>query len=243
MGKMIDLTGKVFGRLTVLEPTDQRRGSAVVWKCKCICGNEVYVARHNLLQATTLSCGCLKSENITKINKESTKDITGKKYGRLTAIEPTEKRFREYVIWKCKCSCGKEALVSLRNLTNGTTLSCGCLASELASKKSAERFADFRENNYIAGTRLDTITNTKLNKNNTTGYKGVYLRKKDDKYVSYIKFQGKRYFLGGHDTKELAYEARKEAEDKLYGDFLKWYNEIYKKEEGNTDGLEQIGKS
>ena len=36
-----DLTGKRFGKLTVLEPTDQRVRDAVVWRCRCECGNEM----------------------------------------------------------------------------------------------------------------------------------------------------------------------------------------------------------
>lgn len=38
-----DLTGKRFGKLTVLEPTEQRVRDAVVWRCRCECGNEIFV--------------------------------------------------------------------------------------------------------------------------------------------------------------------------------------------------------
>lgn len=39
MGKIKDLTGEVFGRLTVLGMTPERRNRQVVWKCQCECGN------------------------------------------------------------------------------------------------------------------------------------------------------------------------------------------------------------
>ena len=43
MGKFIDLTGKRYGRLTVIEKTDQRANGSVVWRCQCDCGNECFV--------------------------------------------------------------------------------------------------------------------------------------------------------------------------------------------------------
>lgn len=226
MGKFKDITGKVFGRLTVIEPTKQRQHGAVIWKCKCQCGNdEVYASRANLEQGYTSSCGCLKSEIVSKISKETKpKDIKGQKFGRLTALESTDKRDNGYVVWQCICECDNETYVNIHNLVSGNTLSCGCLNSEIAKENAVKNISKHKENNYVAGTRLDFIKSNKPNKNNTTGYKGVYLRKKDGKYTAQIEFQGKRYFLGSYNTKEEAAEVRKEAEQKLYGDFLEWYN-------------------
>lgn len=52
----IDMTGQKFGRLTVIERAGSRRSDgASVWKCKCECGNEVLVARPNLIQGNTKS--------------------------------------------------------------------------------------------------------------------------------------------------------------------------------------------
>lgn len=227
MGKFKDLTGKVFGRLTVIEATTQRKQGAVVWKCMCECGNEAYASRSNLEQGYVLSCGCLQAENVSQRSKlRQTKDITGQKFGRLTAIAPTHKRDSGYIVWKCKCECGKENIyVNSHNLISANTLSCGCLNAEIAKENAIRNISKFKEENYVAGTRLDAIDNKKLNKNNTTGYKGVYFRRKDSKYIAHIEFQGERYFLGS-GTKEEAIILRKEAESKLYGDFLKWYNSI-----------------
>ncbi|MCB2300421.1 hypothetical protein [Clostridium tagluense] len=226
MGAFKDLTGKVFGRLTVIKATKERKQGAVVWECKCECGNETYVSRSNLEQGNTLSCGCLQAENVAKRSKlRQTKNITGQKFGKLNAIEPTGKRDNGYIVWKCKCECGKENIyVNLHNLTSKNTLSCGCLNAEIAKENAVKNISKFKEENYVAGTRLDIIDNKKINKNNTTGYKGVYFRRKDSKHIAHIEFQGKRYFLGS-GTKEEAIILRKEAESKLHGDFLKWYYE------------------
>ena len=57
-------------------------------------------------------------------------DLRGMKFGRLTAIEPSENRGRGRVIWRCICECGNETNALNYNLLNGHTLSCGCLRKE-----------------------------------------------------------------------------------------------------------------
>ena len=72
--------------------------------------------------------------------------IPGQRYGRLTIIKEVE----PYVTPKgkparqvlCKCDCGNESILPLARLTNGITVSCGCLQSESVktlSKRYEER--------------------------------------------------------------------------------------------------------
>lgn len=230
MGKFKNIAGQKFGRLTAVRATEERKQGAVVWECLCICGKTAYVSRPKLEQGHTLSCGCLQAENVSMRNKlRQTKDITGQKFGRLTAIRATENRDNGYVVWECTCDCGnKGSYVNTHNLINGNTASCGCLAKELAKENAPKNLCKYLEENYIEGTRLDFLDSNKINKNNTTGFKGVYLRKKDGKYISKIYFKNKRYFLGSYETKEEAYSARLLAEKELHGEFLKWYKAKFK---------------
>jgi len=62
------------------------------------------------------------------------KDISGQRFGRLVAIEPTEKRQRRSIAWLCLCSCGKVCEINSYHLRSGHTQSCGCLVKELAKK-------------------------------------------------------------------------------------------------------------
>lgn len=64
-----DLKGQRFGKLVVLEITEQRNRGAVVWKCQCDCGNTVYVSSKNLQGGDTQSCGCLKSKGELRIEQ------------------------------------------------------------------------------------------------------------------------------------------------------------------------------
>lgn len=64
-GKINNLEGQKFGRLTVLEITDRRIGGNVVWLCVCECGKQTEVKAGNLQSGMTKSCGCLRSEKST----------------------------------------------------------------------------------------------------------------------------------------------------------------------------------
>jgi len=57
-----DLTGKKFGRLTVVERLGTAKNRKVIWLCKCDCGNTTNVQSDKLLSGETTSCGCARVE-------------------------------------------------------------------------------------------------------------------------------------------------------------------------------------
>jgi len=59
-------------------------------------------------------------------------NLSGRKFGRLTAIKDAGRDTRGRVLWSCECDCGKEAIVLAERLRNGDTKSCGCLHTERA---------------------------------------------------------------------------------------------------------------
>lgn len=65
--KLIDLTGQVFGRLTVLRREKQEKGDPK-WICLCECGKEKGVTANNLNNGKVKSCGCLKSQMVAEKN-------------------------------------------------------------------------------------------------------------------------------------------------------------------------------
>ena len=60
---MEDLTGRIFGRLTVIEEAEWKKGTSY-WRCKCECGNETVVKYGYLISGHTKSCGCLQKTQI-----------------------------------------------------------------------------------------------------------------------------------------------------------------------------------
>ena len=65
MPKMVDHTGKRYGRLLVIGHSHKNNHKEHVWECLCDCGNITSVRRGGLTSGDTRSCGCLKSE-VTK---------------------------------------------------------------------------------------------------------------------------------------------------------------------------------
>lgn len=64
----IDLKGRHFGRLTVME-RGQLIGKIRKWRCKCDCGSIVEVSADNIIRRVAKSCGCLKREIIGALNR------------------------------------------------------------------------------------------------------------------------------------------------------------------------------
>ena len=67
--KIKDLTGLIFDNLTVLEIAGRANDRHVLYKCRCICGNETLVNGNNLITGKVRSCGCIKSYGEYKIIK------------------------------------------------------------------------------------------------------------------------------------------------------------------------------
>jgi hypothetical protein len=71
MPKFVDLTGKIVGRLTVINRVENNRHKQIVWLCECSCGNTTKVVSSRLNKQKTLSCGCYRMEqciNAVKIS-------------------------------------------------------------------------------------------------------------------------------------------------------------------------------
>lgn len=73
---MIDLQGKQFGRLTVLERTVSPNNKAR-WVCRCTCGSKMVASGDLLRNGTVKSCGCLRREMGVERGKASRKHGEG----------------------------------------------------------------------------------------------------------------------------------------------------------------------
>lgn len=62
MSKFIDITGKRFNRLVVIERANNAKGGIPVWKCLCDCGKTTFVRGSNLKNGAVKSCGCLRND-------------------------------------------------------------------------------------------------------------------------------------------------------------------------------------
>ena len=212
-----DLTGRKFGRLTVIREAERKNPVRRYWLCRCQCGRETVVDGSHLISGHTKSCGCWRKE----FSKEKSRDIRGMRFGRLTALREAAPEEGGSGVWKCRCDCGKEIFCSKDSLMRGNTRSCGCLREETRRENMKNAI------HFVEGTCLERIASRKTCSNNTSGQRGVY-RRENNRWRACIGFKGKVYNLGTYEEYEDAVRARQKAEHELYDAFLSEYkgNEV-----------------
>ncbi len=156
------MIGQRFDRWAVLRRADMSDTGMACWHCVCDCGIEKIVQQHNLVSGQSRSCGCLKRE----MSWARSRDITGQRFGRLTAIRMTvrgtKKPQRRNERWLLRCDCGNETETTKTAVVNGYTQSCGCLQAEVSQqsgKKNATHGhtrAKRRSSEYIAWCNMHT---------------------------------------------------------------------------------------
>ena len=126
-----DLTGKRFGKLVAIEPTDKKKNGYVIWRCLCDCGNVTMLPSRYLKNGWTTDCGCVENRRYH--------DLTGKRFGKLvvtnvakeTLPDGTKQEVRTRdgrVMWDCTCDCGNKIRVPGSQLLAGYRKSCNCLS-------------------------------------------------------------------------------------------------------------------
>lgn len=154
MGAFINLTGKRFGRLIVIERTSNK-GSK--WRCACDCRTIKDIEAYSLRKGLTTSCGCYNRE---KVSQTRSIDLTGRRFGRLLVRSILTKRSNSgFIRWLCQCDCGNLKAIIGGSLTSKITQSCGCLQVERSRINMREIG---KTNKGIIGNRLTHgKTNTK----------------------------------------------------------------------------------
>ena len=151
MAKMINLIGQQFGELTVIKRAPNKN-NRVMWMCKCKCGNEIEVRGDQLRGNITKSCGCLHKKTAAITGKNNFKDLTNKKFGKLTALKPIYNAEKKKYNWLCKCDCGNNVIVLGTSLTSGNTQSCGCIKS--IGELNIQQLLNQNNINYIFQSRI-----------------------------------------------------------------------------------------
>lgn len=163
MSKLQDLTGLRFGRL-VVKCIDRNKKKPTRWICKCDCGNEISVMGQSLKNGHTKSCGCIIF-----------KDLTGKKFGRLTVVNRADSRIdpsgKPVTMWNVQCDCGKKLCVEGASLRSGNTQSCGCLNREIVKLANTKHGKSYNRLYWV----WNGIKNRCYNKN-CSGYKNYGAR-------------------------------------------------------------------
>lgn len=227
-----NLSGLTFGRLSIIKQAEDYISPSGVhltqWLCKCSCpeGKEVIALGCNLTKGLTKSCGCLRRENSSNMCKNPNDYEVQEDY----VIMYTHKDEPFYVdledFWKVKDICWRknEDGYIVGNVNGKSTrihrLIMGAPKGfDVDHRYGKQTRHDNRKYNLRIVTRSQNNVNKDTPKNNTSGITGVSKHSQCDKWTANVWQNNKPIYLGLFNTKEEAIAARKEAENKYYGEF------------------------
>lgn len=209
--------GKRFGRLTVVDyEKDYLNKNRYRYICQCDCGNTHTAIASDLIRGMTRSCGCFRKEFHTK---RMTEDITGQKFGELTAIRKVsggrEQGDTGRVKWLFQCSCGKEIIAMAVNVKHGKTKSCGHIGKSIAEYEIGKWLTEHKVNfEYEAS--FDNLRNNKTKRK----YKFDFKIFRPDGSFFLIEHQGMQHFIARKDNENFGKQQR-EVTDKIKKGYCK----------------------
>lgn len=238
-----DLISKRFGRLTVLEYAGTKmygESSHALWKCICDCQKDLpeediqytYTTTNSLTTGNTTSCGCYWKERAAEANhKKKTPNKYEKRDGyyigytsKGEAFYVDEEDYEKvkdykwyfskdgYVVATITC----DEIILMHRLIMGLSEGDNRIVDHIRGSESTN---DNRRYNLRITGRSENQMNRRMQRNNTSGVIGVYLNKRNGKWVADICAKNKKYHLGEYVRLEDAANARRKAEDILHGDF------------------------
>lgn len=243
MNKRIkDLTNQKFGRLSVVK-FDKTKNNYAYWWCLCDCQLElpeeerelVSIRGHHLSTGNTKSCGCLQKEKLQETINNNKKYIDydiSDEYG-IGYTYNTDKYDRHEFYFDLEdynkikdyhwyfddsgyvCYRDKYNSIRIHEIIMNTIGTRYCV-DHIKGEKTRN---DNRKTNLRIATTSQNMRNKDLQSNNTSGITGVYFSKQRNKWVAQIKIENKMINLGGFEKKEDAAKARKEAEEKYFGEW------------------------
>ena len=202
--KLIDLTGRRFGALSVIRKASKAEElyGRPSWLCRCDCGTECIVPGDFLRNGRRTSCGCragVSSKTRGAVRETLHLDIAGQTWGELTALYRVGNDR-----WMWECSCGRHKAIRASAVMTGRVVSCGHILSETAKRKADEQNVF----GWVDGTALATIggiVRGTVRSTNTSGATGVKVRKYKSGRTVYnarIVFRGREINLGTYPTFE-----------------------------------------
>lgn len=202
----------------------------MVWNCLCDCGKYHKTTSVLLQSGQSKSCGCYKSEITSKtyiqqFKKYNQYNLTNKDYGIGYTSDGNEFYFDLDDYDKIKNICWSIT-------TNGYLVGWECgicylfhrkIYSELSSEFDIDHInhnkLDNRKNNLRVCTRSQNLMNRDSEIKSYTGIRGVQYHKKNKRYGSFIYVNKKKIKLGYFKDIEDAINARKQAEEKYFGEY------------------------
>jgi hypothetical protein len=212
VGKLIELSGKIFGHLTVIRFDHYDRRRVAHWLCKCDCGNECVVDGHSLRRGHTKSCG--------KANHKSNMYYTENGYiccelintGRFCKVDKEDYEKIKNMVWYEDNGYAKATV-------DGHHIRMHRLIMDTPSDMFVDHINHDTLDNRKANLRNVTPAQNAMNTRPRSNNRGVSWCKITKKWHAQISVGGKTISLGRFSDMSEAIKKRKEAEEKYYGEF------------------------
>jgi len=198
--EVIDLTGQVFSRLTVIGRAGHR-GRSAAWSCVCECGKESVVSSDNLRRGKIRSCGCFRLGHVVALGITSHpeyKTWSAMKNRCFNVNNPGYKWYGGRGITVCDRWLAFESFCAdMGPKPEGLTLD------------RTDNDGNYEPTNCRWATREQQARNQSIRSTNKTGIKGVSWCKRQGRWKSYISIGGKlKYLYSGNDFFEACCRRR-----------------------------------
>ena len=229
MGRFVDLTGKRFGRWTVIGRAESRMSAgkpAVFWKCKCDCGTERDVSGHSLRDGKSVSCGCFQKDQLKasapKRRKKNEFSVSG---GTVTVPMRGGVMLCDKADWDGLSEyywfIGKDGYPA--SCTDGKfkkfhVLILDCPPGFERDHINGNRADNRRENLRVIPARANRF-NKGMDSRNKSGHAGVFWYDRYKKYQVSITVKRKTVHLGYYEDYDEAVKVREEAEKQYFGEY------------------------
>lgn len=211
--KLMDLTGQIYNKLTVLYEVERDKNNNRMWHCQCDCGNICIVPTRYLRTGEKTSCGECKKDGPGK----NVIDLTGQIFGKLKVLKYVDSDERGEARWECECNCldHNHVIVLGSNLRTGHTQSCGCI------KRSVGEFQIehlLKENNifYNKEKIFDDCRNVDTNRPLRFDF---YI---NNQYL--IEYDGEQHFIKSRWNEERDFLEKRRERDEIKNKYCKEHN-------------------
>lgn len=202
MRKTKDLTGKTFGRLTVIKRAENDKHRHPRWHCLCSCGSVTTTNCSSLIAGRSKSCGCLKREKATSHGMRHHPVYGVWQQMKARCLNKKNKRWANYG--------GRGIIVCARWETSFENfwLDMGPTYKKGMSIDRKDNDGNYEPGNCRWATAVQQNNNRSVNKNNTSGSRGVHWDKRHKKWNARVQENRKLKHIGYFSDKIEAAQAR-----------------------------------
>ncbi|MGX0433104.1 AP2 domain-containing protein [Staphylococcus hominis] len=204
----MEIVGKTFNHLTVVEYAGKNKHKKKLYKCKCNnCGNEKIMVGTSVKNGYSKSCGCLIIQNQKRKHGMAGTPIYRKwKNIKGRCFNPNTSNYKWY---------GGRGITMCQKWKDDFSefyKDVGNIPFEGAELDRIDNNGNYEPNN-VRWVDHRTNSNNRRKYHNKTGYTGVTYKPNSDKYQAQLYKNKKFIYLGLFDTPEEAYKAYLKAKE------------------------------